>query len=46
MQGQKVSKENIGQKNSKAQVCCIEKSYEITELQDFEQLEDVFFNRK
>ena len=43
MQGQKVSKENFGQKNSKALVRCIEKSYEITELQDFEQLEGVIF---
>ena len=43
MQGQKVSKKNFGQKNCKAQVRCIVKSYEITELQDFEQLEDVIF---
>ena len=43
MQGRKVSKENFWQKNGKAQVCCIEKWYGITELQNFEQLEDAIF---
>ena len=41
--GQKVSGESFGQKNGEIQVCCLEKPYGITELQDFEWLEDILF---
>ena len=44
IQGQNVSKESFEQKKKgKMQVRCLEKSYDITELQDFKLLEDTIF---
>ena len=44
IQGQNVSKESLEQKKKgKMQVRCLEKSYDITELQDFKLLEDTIF---
>ena len=39
----KVSRESFGLKYSEKQVRCLEKPYGITELQDFEWLEDAIF---
>ena len=40
---EKFLRKALGKRNGKTQVCCLEKPYVITELQDFEQLEDVIF---
>ena len=40
---EKFLRKALKKRNGKTQVCCLEKPYVITELQDFEQLEDVIF---